>query len=194
MSYHRRRLRRFLFHGLCLPAAFGEPCIPGIIERGTLERIGKIECIAAAISVQEGWNDPKSLVRRQHNPGALVFVGQRGGRMGKNGYAWFKNDKAGKEALLADLRAKSARGMRLGKIMSRWSVKSYAPLIVRRTGININDILTDDLRDTCARDHVPAPARSARADVTFQAMSLRSTGFRFLTRTANAFAVREAAF
>jgi hypothetical protein len=114
--------------------------------------------------------------------------------MGTNGYAWFKSDQAGKEALLADLRAKSARGMTLGRIMSRWSVKSYAPLIVRRTGININDVLTRDIDDSCVRGNVPAATKSLRPDVTFQAMSLRAAGFQFLTRAANPFAAPEAAF
>lgn len=114
--------------------------------------------------------------------------------MGKNGYAWFKTDEAGKKALIADLRAKSARGLNLGRIMSRWSVKSYAPLIVRRTGININDVLTKHFSDTCALENLPAATRSMKRDVTFHVTSLRATGFQFLTRAANPFAAPEAAF
>src|SRR5579862_5842760 len=42
-----------------------------------------IERVAASISVHEGWNDLKSLVRRQHNPGELIYVGQPGARKRK---------------------------------------------------------------------------------------------------------------
>jgi hypothetical protein len=182
MSYPRRRFRRFLLQGLCLPAVFGDPCVPDKIER-----------LATAISIQEGWNNPQSLVRRQHNPGALIFVGQRGGRKGRSGYAWFKNDQAGKDALIADLRAKSARGMTLGRIMSRWSVKSYAHLMVRETGININDLLSNKY-DICARSDIQAGAKSPLPNVSLQPVSLRAAGFQFLSRSANPFASPQAAF
>jgi hypothetical protein len=100
-----------------------------------------IERVAAAISVHEGWNNLKSLVRRQHNPGALIYVGQPGARQGKNGYAWFKTDEDGKAALLADLRAKSARGWTLRQIMERWSVRSYGKEVSRETGIRLDAVL-----------------------------------------------------
>jgi hypothetical protein len=183
MSYPRRRLRRFLLQGLCLPAVFGDPCVPDKIER-----------LATAISIQEGWNNPDSLVRRQHNPGALIFVGQRGGRKGRSGYALFKTDQAGKDALIADLRAKSARGMTLGRIMSRWSVKSYAHLMVRETGININDVLSNKHDDVCVRRDIQAASRSPLPEVRLQPVSLRAAGFQFLSRAANPFASPQAAF
>jgi len=183
MSYPRRRLRRFFLQGLCLPAAFCDPCVPDKIER-----------LATAISIQEGWNDPNSLVRRQHNPGALIFVGQRGGRKGRSGYASFKTDQAGKDALIADLRAKTARGMTLGRIMSRWSVKSYAHLMVRETGININDVLSNKFDGACALRDIEASAKSRLPDVKLQPVSLRAAGFQFLSRAANPFASPQAAF
>jgi hypothetical protein len=100
-----------------------------------------IERVAASISVHEGWKNLKSLVRRQHNPGALIYVGQPGARMGKNGYAWFKTDEDGKAALLADLRAKSGRGWTLRQIMERWIVRSYGKEVSRETGIRLGGVL-----------------------------------------------------
>jgi hypothetical protein len=178
MSYRRRRFRRFLLQGLCLPAAFCEPCIPDKIAR-----------LAAAISVQEGWNNPKSLVRRQHNPGALIFVGQRAAQLGKNGYARFKTDQDGKNALVADLRAKTARGMTLGRIMDRWSVKSYAAIVVRETGLNINEILTAPVIDLCTLRDLHAPAKSQLAGGASGPISLRAAGFQLLAHAATPFAL-----
>ena len=100
-----------------------------------------IERVAASISVHEGWNDLKSLVRRQHNPGALIYVGQPGARKGKNGYARFKTDAEGMAALLADLRAKSALGMTLRQIMACWSEQSYGKQVARETGIREDTVL-----------------------------------------------------
>ncbi len=80
-------------------------------------------------------------MRRQHNPGALIYVGQPGARQGKNGYAWFRTDEDGRAALLADLRAKSARGWTLRQIMERWSVHSYGKQVSRETGIRLNAVL-----------------------------------------------------
>jgi hypothetical protein len=100
-----------------------------------------IERVAASISVHEGWNDLKSLARRQHNPCALIFVGQPGARKGKNGYAWFKTDAEGMAALLADLRAKSALGMTLRQIMACWSEQNYGDQVARDTGIRADTVL-----------------------------------------------------
>jgi hypothetical protein len=100
-----------------------------------------IEQVAASISVHEGWNNLKSLVRRQHNPGALVYAGQPGAWKGKNGYAWFKTDEAGKAALMADLRAKTALGWTLRQIMAHWSLRSYGALVARETGISEDSVL-----------------------------------------------------
>lgn len=101
----------------------------------------KIERIAMAISVQEGWNVPGSLVRRQHNPGALVYARQAGASKGKFGYARFHTDPEGKAALIADLRAKFGRHMTLGQVMARWSAKSYGSRIARETGIAENEVV-----------------------------------------------------
>jgi hypothetical protein len=122
---------------LFAPAGFCQDAVPITMDgRPTM-----IERVAASISVHEGWNNLKSLVRRQHNPGALIFVGQPGARQGKNGYAWFKTDEDGKAALLADLRAKAARGMTLRQIMARWSVMSYSKQVARETGIREDAVL-----------------------------------------------------
>src|SRR5579863_360661 len=94
-------LRPVCFALLFAPAGFCADAIPARVEA----KPTMIERVAASISVHEGWNDLKSLVRRQHNPGALIYVGQAGARKGRNGYAWFKTDEDGKAALLADLRA-----------------------------------------------------------------------------------------
>jgi hypothetical protein len=114
----------------CGPAGLCQNAVPSMIER-----------VAASISVHEGWNDVKSLVRRQHNPGALIYAGQPGARKGKNGYAWFKTDEDGKAALVADLRVKTALGMTLGQIMDRWSARSYGKQVARETGIAQDSLL-----------------------------------------------------
>jgi len=122
---------------LCTPSGFCVDAVPVRVEvKPTM-----IERVAASISVHEGWNDLKSLVRRQHNPGALIYAGQPGARNGKNGYAWFKTDEDGKAALLADLRAKTARGWTLRQIMARWSVRSYGAQVARETGIREDAVL-----------------------------------------------------
>jgi hypothetical protein len=100
-----------------------------------------LERVAASISVHEGWNDLKSLVRRQHNPGALIYAGQPGSRKGRNGYAYFRTDEDGKAALLADLRAKTALGMTLRQIMACWSAMSYGKQVARETGIREDAVL-----------------------------------------------------
>ena len=146
----------FLLQVTCLPVVFSQTCVPAKIER-----------VAVAISVHEGWNNPNSLVRRQHNPGALIFVGQPGGRKGRQGYAWFKTDQTGKQALVADLRAKSARGMTLAGIMDRWSVTSYGRLVARETGVGESEVLANDCErgagarfpDFTGRPVSPAPFR-----------------------------------
>ena len=101
----------------------------------------KLERVAAAISVQEGWNVRGSLVRRQHNPGALVFARQPGARKGKSSYARFDSDQQGQAALIADLRAKFSRCMTLGEVMTRWSAKSYGGVIARQTGISEEEVV-----------------------------------------------------
>jgi hypothetical protein len=130
-------LRPVCFALLFAPAGMCTDAIPVRVEA----RPTMIERVAASISVHEGWNDLKSLVRRQHNPGALIYVGQAGARKGRNGYAWFKTDEDGKAALLADLRAKSALGWTLRKIMERWSVRSYGKEVSRETGIRLDAVL-----------------------------------------------------
>jgi hypothetical protein len=100
-----------------------------------------IERVAASIRVHEGWNDLKSLVRRQHNPGALIYAGQPGARLGQSGYAAFKTDAEGMAALLADLRAKTRLGMTLRQIMDCWSTKSYGRQVARETGIREDAVL-----------------------------------------------------
>lgn len=75
-----------------------------------------IDClrtVGARIARIEGWANPKSLVRRFHNPGALRT---RSGR-----YARYRSDDAGWQALYADLRAKTARGLSWPKIIDVWS-------------------------------------------------------------------------
>ncbi len=109
------------------------------------QRPTQIERIAASISVHEGWNNLHSLVRRQHNPGALVFARQPGARRGKNAYAWFETDAHGKAALMADLRAKFSRGMTLGQIMARWSEKSYGKQVARETGVREDEVVPVNL-------------------------------------------------
>jgi len=121
---------------LCAPAGFCVDAGPAREGQATM-----IERVAASIMVHEGWNNLKSLVRRQHNPGALVYAGQAGARKGKNGYAWFKTDEAGKAALLADLRAKAARGWTLRQTMAHWSVRSYGAQVARETGISEDTVL-----------------------------------------------------
>jgi hypothetical protein len=130
-------LRPALIALSCAPAAFAQTAAPLWMN----ESESMIERVAASIRVHEGWNNLKSLVRRQHNPGALIYVGQPGARKGKNGYAWFKTDGDGMAALIADLRAKSARGMTLRQIMARWSVKGYGKWVASETGIRENAVL-----------------------------------------------------
>lgn len=77
--------------------------------------------MAEEIARQEGWGVPGSLVRRLHNPGALVYVGQEGAEphtnfndgicLGtspcwieeKSPYAYFKTDDAGWTALRREI-------------------------------------------------------------------------------------------
>jgi len=70
-----------------------------------------VEPVAQAIALVEGWRDPASLVRREHNPGALAFAGQEGATCGIRGFARFASDELGWRALRKDLELKIARGM-----------------------------------------------------------------------------------
>ena len=133
------------------------------------KRVTKIEKIAASIGIHEGWNVPGSLVRRQHNPGALVFARQDGAHRSKNAYAYFESDEKGKAALLADLRAKFSRGMTLGQIMKLWSEKSYGKQVARETGVAENEVVDVALE---------SPARS----ILFEDASLRSSEGQYQSR------------
>lgn len=64
-----------------------------------------------ALAVVEGWNIPGSVVRRLHNPGALVFSGQPGAIRSDLGYAKFETDEAGWQAFRRDLSVKKQRGL-----------------------------------------------------------------------------------
>lgn len=80
---------------------------------GTKE--SQTQYLAAYIARMEGYFVEGSLPQRQNNPGALVFVGQRGATLGENGYAHFGNPTLGWEALERDLTAKIGREFDLGK-------------------------------------------------------------------------------
>jgi len=77
--------------------------------------------IACAIAAIEGWNQPGSLTRRLHNPGALVYVGQKTAKPGLAGYAWFPDDDAGWAAERRDLALKVTAGMDLPTIARVWA-------------------------------------------------------------------------
>lgn len=82
--------------------------------------------IGAAIARMEGWRDPHSLVRRLHNPGALVFAGQEAATRDKSGYARFADDAAGWRALFRDLERKRARGLDVDGIIRAWTSDAVA--------------------------------------------------------------------
>lgn len=64
----------------------------------------------------EGWDKPRSLVRRLHNPGALKYAHQRGATRGPRGFARFKTDEDGWAASWRDYSAKRRHGLTLRQI------------------------------------------------------------------------------
>ncbi len=71
--------------------------------------------LALKISRQEGWLNPRSLVHRLRNPGALVYANQPGATRGSRGFAKFRTDQEGWAALERDLRLKLREGRSLKK-------------------------------------------------------------------------------
>lgn len=65
------------------------------------------------IAIREGWRKTGSLVRRLHNPGALVYAGQHGAVRSTRGFASFASDAEGWYALDQDLIIKIRRGVPL---------------------------------------------------------------------------------
>ena len=83
--------------------------------------------LATAIARMEGWwSGPEALVRRQHNPCALVFAGQRAAERGAGGYARFRTDGDGWAACERDLRLKLARGLGPAAIIDVWTTDPVA--------------------------------------------------------------------
>jgi hypothetical protein len=78
--------------------------------------VDPITPILKRIATVEGWNRPRSLVRRLHNPGALRFAHQRGATRGLRGFAKFTTDQDGWLASWRDYTAKRRLGMSLEQI------------------------------------------------------------------------------
>jgi len=91
-----------LVAGLLLFACYGE-------REATNQACSVRPGILDKIAIAEGWGTPSSLVRRLHNPGALVYVGQPDARRHSSGYAEFNSEVSGWNALERDLEVKRKR-------------------------------------------------------------------------------------
>jgi hypothetical protein len=116
---------------LILPVLLGAACVVcGEIPIGRL---------AGALARAEGWGQADSLVRRLHNPGGLVYAGQRDASKGPGGYARFKTDLDGWHALERDLERKIARGLDIRGIVKARTPSPAEQLrtieILRRLGL-----------------------------------------------------------
>jgi hypothetical protein len=99
------------------------------------DRADTVERLAQSIARHEGWGLPQSLVRRLHNPGALVYAGQRGATTGPRGYAVFANDTAGWTALRNDIASKFRLGITVRRMMDLWCGGCYLDSLLEETGM-----------------------------------------------------------
>ena len=99
--------RTLLLLCLLIPASLSpkEPPPPRAVRI-----VGNSQALSRAIARLEGWGKPGTLVRRLMNPGALTYAGQAGAT-NEHGYAAFKTELEGWQALREDLVAKQRRGM-----------------------------------------------------------------------------------
>ena len=91
------------------PLILGLPLLGG-------DRDKSVQLIAKAISTLEGWGNPKSLVRKLNNPGALVCSGWYSSSCDRSGYSRFDSPAAGWRALQLDLHLKLRRGTTIRKL------------------------------------------------------------------------------
>ena len=94
-----------------------------------------VERLAQSIARHEGWGLPGSLVRRLHNPGALVYAGQRDATAGPQGYAVFAGDAEGWAALRNDIASKFRLGITIRGIMDLWCGGCYLDSVLEETGM-----------------------------------------------------------
>ena len=122
---------------LLLPGKGVAPEPQGVDQHNVVEaRACAAERVVQSIARHEGWESRNSLVRRLHNPGALVYARQPGSRPGPQGYAVFENDAAGWAALRNDVRAKFRRGITIADLMERWCGGCYIEALLQETRLN----------------------------------------------------------
>lgn len=99
----------------CLFKGVQELSTPAIPRSRELDARKEARSLAPAVAFVEGWSDPKNLVQRLNNPGALRYAGQTGATVGEQGYANFRTAEEGFTALEAEL---TRRILRVGYIGS----------------------------------------------------------------------------
>jgi hypothetical protein len=118
---------------------FSVHCKDQILPPPTNQTVYKI---CHSIARHEGWYVKNSLVRRLHNPGALVYAGQKHAKPSETGYARFESDFDGMIALDSDIRKKIEKGMTLRKISRKWTQGvGYLSAMVDETGFGPDEKL-----------------------------------------------------
>lgn len=122
-------MRRGIIAAIALSALAGGPGISYVFQYAVPDPRPDPRSIAIVIADIEGWKAPRSLVRRLHNPCAMIFAEQLGAEPGDLGYASYKNDPAGWRSCENDLSMKMDSGMDLSMIIEAWST---SPAVYRR--------------------------------------------------------------
>lgn len=100
--------------------------------------------LSLAIAKFEGYFHPDTLPQRMKNPGDLKFAGQMGAEMGESGFARFKTDMQGWEALWNQIALYIRRGDTITSMMEHYAPPSendtqkYISFINEQTGLPIN--------------------------------------------------------
>lgn len=122
---------------LLLPNEVAAPAPQGVNQPDVAEaRARAVESVVQSIARHEGWGQSDSLVRRLHNPGALVYARQPGSLPGPQGYAVFDDDADGWAALRNDVTAKFRRGITIGALMERWCGGCYIEALLQETRLD----------------------------------------------------------
>ena len=96
--------------------------------------------VARSIATEEGWGNPRSIARRQANPGCIRYAGQSGTRPGRLGYAVFEDAESGWRALVSWIERRSS--MPIGEALEIYNPGvGYPKRVLRHTSITSDTVI-----------------------------------------------------